>query len=373
MRKMKMIGIAAAAGVMLLLSGCSGQSVTYDPNASQNAAVSSQAAAAVPAATSAPAAPTAALTPTSTPTLTPAVTVTATPTVTAKPTPTMAPTITPIEITPTVNPDAGLKVIGEKAEGSSIFKARIKNATNFSIVWFSVKDNFTDYYPANELEEDDSISNNETRVLYYDASHALEKSAEKEEKAEYLLRFALKTPEEMKNKDEEGHYYIIHSIPFSDLDEMEICFNDSTAVPYLRYKSKKLGIQLSTETEETAIYEEQRGGSDSSSGQSSEDASEENSQEGSGQEGSSQEGSSQEENSQERSSQEDGSEGNDNQDDGSQEEEQTRDNNEDVPEDVVAFDDNTENGGEEEYIDYGANEDEIIYIDETYDNEDAVG
>ena len=360
--------LLAAAGTMLILSGCSGQSVTYDPNASQAApAASVQSAAPTEAATPELTQTPGALTPTATPTPVP-------PTAT----PTEAPVITPIEpieITPTINPDAGLKLIGEKKEGENVYKVRLKNATNFTIPWFSVKDNFTDYYPANNLGEEDSISKNETRIFYYDTTHGVRESAEREEKAEYLIRLALKTDEEMKDKEDEGHFYIIHNIPFSDLEEAEICFNEQTAVPYLKYKSKKTGAEVSTEAEETAIYNEERG-SDSSSEDSSdgnsEDSSDGNSEDS--QTGGNQEGTAQEETTQEGNTQE----GNAQEGDGNREEDYNEDN-EGIPDDVIEFDEDTGDTGEqddEEYIDYRTNDDEIIYYEETDDNTnhvDAVG
>lgn len=333
--------IAAALAAAAALAGCSAQSVTYDPGASSSEA-------ALPTATAAATtSPTAA--PTSAAADVPAVTATAAPTVTAAPTATPTPTIvpiTPIEITPTVNPDQGLKLIGEKAEGDSIFKARIVNKSNFTIPWFSLKDSFTDYYPKNMLETSGSgdIQKDEKRVLYFNASHGLKESAEREERAQYDIRLAFKTDEEMKDADSEGHYYVLHDIPFSDLEEFEICFNTDTSVPYIKYKSKKTGQEVSTEKAETALYEEDR---EENSGDTETDANR------------TENGTADTQTQTETQTQSDTQTDN---------QEENRENTETAEEEdtIVEIREDEEDGGdedEEEYIDYEDN-DEIIYYNE---------
>ena len=248
MRRESMIKtIPAVLAAALVLAGCSSQSVTYDAGAVSATETPIQTTeSVVSSAAEAPAA-----------TETPSVTATAAPTVTETPTvtpePTMSP-ITPIEVTKVPDPDEGLDILGEKAEGSSIFKVRLVNGTGRTITWISAKDNFTDYFPANLLPEDGSFDKEEKVVLYFDADHAMRESADREEKAEYEIRINLKTDEQMKDEDSEGIYRILHDVPFSDFDEAEICFDGD--VPYLKYTSKADKTEKSTLDMETERYEE---------------------------------------------------------------------------------------------------------------------
>ena len=249
-RKIRAI-VPAAAVAALILSGCSGQSVTYDAGqtgtSSPAAAAAASSEAALPIVTSSQPA----VTETPTPTATPIATPTAAPTLTPVATPTPE-TISPTLLTPTPDPDAGLKVLGTKAEGINIFKVRLKNATGMNVTYFGVKDNFTDYFPENMLKETGEIKNDERRLLYFDAAHALKESADREEKAAYEIRLGLKTDEEMKDAEDEGRFVILHDIPFQDFEEAEICFTED-GIAYLKYRSKITNKEMSTEEAEKKL------------------------------------------------------------------------------------------------------------------------
>ena len=375
-----MTGLAGACIAALVLSGCSSRSVTYDPSASRGAASSAAAVTetAVPT-------PTAAVTaePTEVPTKAPTASPTATPTPTPSPSPTATP-IAPIEVTPTVDPDLGLLILGTKAKGDSIYRTRLANETGFTIAWLSAKDSFTDYFPKNMLKEGTVIADGKAAALYFDAAHALKESADREEKAEYEIRFSIKTDEEMKDKDSEGHYYILHDVPFSDMEEAEIFFDKEGAYPYLVYKSKATGTIVSTRDSEMALYEKEDSGNSSSAsrddGADRSGARQDDGADRSGSEGSSGGSENSETGDAGRS------ENDQNGDDGSRDGDNSGSSNEsdggntgNETDDADGGEDDGANGGEDddvEIINYdNPDGDEIIYYDETYAENDghAVG
>ena len=272
-RKSELRAAVGAVMAALLLAGCSSQSVTYDASAVSKAETPL---------------PTETVTATPSPEITSApvseAAVTETPTETPSPEPTLTP-IAPIEVTETPDPDKGLALIGEKAEGENIYKVRLENKTGRTITWFSVRDSFTDNYPSNMLEEDGLIRNDEKRVLYYDASHGMSEAVERDEEAQYDIRINLQTDEELKDEEEEGIYLILHHVPFTEFAEAAIYYNGDVA--FLKYTPAAGGAEVSTEETEEDILaefeadqEEEESSDDSSSeedsGQSSDDAQEEN-------------------------------------------------------------------------------------------------
>lgn len=171
-----------------------------------------------------------------------------------------AATPVPVSLTPIVEAEDHLKMIGEKAEGESVFRIRLTNNTGESIVSFRVISDLAAYYGdesnyGNLLSEGDVFLDREERILYYDTYRDPSNDAEEKN---YNLRLTYA----------DGSEYEIAMVPFADMEEGSI--RAARRAPYLSYHSLASGKEAST-AEGVLLYE-----GEAASDESGEDLSEEN-------------------------------------------------------------------------------------------------
>ena len=77
-----------------------------------------------------------------------------------------------------------LKTIGEKTKGENVYKVTLTNSTGRTIKRFAIKTGTMDSFGENMLDEDDKFADEEKRVLYYDATTAIEENEEAQKDAE---------------------------------------------------------------------------------------------------------------------------------------------------------------------------------------------
>ena len=202
-----------AASIALVLTGCAAAKL---PGVGNSTPIPTQT-------------PTPVITQTPTPTPTPIAIIMATPPA-AKATP------IPVSLTPIAQADDHLKTIGTKQEGENVYKVKLINSTSKGIVEVRMISMYTyedeEYsYSRNLLTEGDVFADKEERILYYDTSYTATNEAG-ERHYHLLLGF------------EDGSVYTLTDVPFTDIVEAVIYYEDDVA--YLVYLSQSSGQQVST-------------------------------------------------------------------------------------------------------------------------------
>lgn len=154
-----------------------------------------------------------------------------------------------------------LELIGTESEDA--YKVELKNSTGKNITGVSVKLTEETEYPANMLETGDVFEADESRYLYYaapDAEDAVEGTAEDTEAED--TDAAAEGEENADAKVVTQGYDIqltfedsttaeLHSFPFEDIEEGEICFSDEVA--YVSYTSVSTEDKVETKEAELNI------------------------------------------------------------------------------------------------------------------------
>ncbi|MBR5683340.1 MAG: hypothetical protein IKW96_08730 [Ruminococcus sp.] len=137
-----------------------------------------------------------------------------------------------------------MKLIGDKATGSSVFTITVDNKTGKSIKGFSVKSGSEEKFPSNMLQENDPFIKNERRMLYYvpvnSEGYAIGNS-DAIANEEYLIKIDF--------SDDKSA--ILHQFPFGDLEGCELLLDKEVA--YIEYTSKLSDQKVSTKEAENMI------------------------------------------------------------------------------------------------------------------------
>lgn len=122
---------------------------------------------------------------------------------------------------------------------------KLTNSTAKNIIGISVKSSDEAEYPANMLKEADVFEDKESRLLCYTAPKAAEaptdaKATDKVLEPAYDIQLTF----------EDGTTAVLHSFPFGDVEEGEICMED---VAYLKYTSVASKEKVDTKGAEQAV------------------------------------------------------------------------------------------------------------------------
>ncbi len=130
--------------------------------------------------------------------------------------------------------EAALQVIG--TESSDAYKVLLTNHTGDAIIGFSVKASTENEFPANMMEADTKIGNDEKVCLYY--------APPETEAAESSSGKMLRTTYEFSVTNENGREIRMPGLIFDDIEEAELCFEDE--VGFIRYVSVDSGEEITT-------------------------------------------------------------------------------------------------------------------------------
>ena len=137
-----------------------------------------------------------------------------------------------------------MKLIGDKATGSSVFIITVDNKTGKSIKGFSVKTGSEEKFPSNMLQDNDPFIKNERRKLYYvpvnSEGYAIGNS-DAIANEEYIIKIDF--------SDDKSA--VLHQFPFGDLDSCELHLDKEVA--YIEYTSKLSDQKVSTKEAENMI------------------------------------------------------------------------------------------------------------------------
>ena len=136
-----------------------------------------------------------------------------------------------------------LEVIG--VEKDSEFQVKLTNSTAKNITGVSVKSSDEAEYPANMLKESDVFEDKESRLLCYTAPKAAEAPADAK-----ATDKVLEPAYDIQLTFEDGTTAVLHSFPFGDVEEGEICMED---VVYLKYTSVASKEKVDTKGAEQAV------------------------------------------------------------------------------------------------------------------------
>lgn len=136
-----------------------------------------------------------------------------------------------------------LEVIG--VEKDSEFQVKLTNSTTKNVTGVSVKSSDEAEYPANMLKESDVFKDKESRLLCYTAPKAAETPADAK-----ATDKVLEPAYDIQLTFEDGTTAVLHSFPFGDIEEGEICMED---VAYLKYTSVASKEKVDTKGAEQAV------------------------------------------------------------------------------------------------------------------------
>ena len=141
----------------------------------------------------------------------------------------------------TTSSDKEYKLIGKKAEGSSVFVLDLENKTGNDIISFQVKAESEKDYPANMLDEKDPFLKNEKRKLYYvptKVSDIVYEDSDKVSSLQYSIKLVFADKKEV----------VLHNFPFGSLDSAEIFLEKN--IGYIKYTSKLTNEKVDTKEAE---------------------------------------------------------------------------------------------------------------------------
>ena len=138
------------------------------------------------------------------------------------------------------------EAIGEKTTGDNVYKVTLINNTQRIITGVTVKDLTESEYPANMLKDGDVFQPNEKRDLYFDATESVKKTEELNSDSSYSDEEKVEPDYTLKVTFDAGKSYELHSFPFGDISEGQLCYDEQEDVCYLTYTSLKSGERVST-------------------------------------------------------------------------------------------------------------------------------
>ena len=142
-----------------------------------------------------------------------------------------------------------LALIGTKAKGKYVYKLEAKNESGKNITSFTIYDSGTNTTTANLLKANDAYKNNEKRELYYDAAQAIKKASansDKELNPDYAINIIF----------DDQSTAVLHNIPFDDMKDMQIKYDQKNTLYYITYNSKNNKETQSTDQAEVSLKEE---------------------------------------------------------------------------------------------------------------------
>ena len=138
------------------------------------------------------------------------------------------------------------EAIGEKTTGDNVYKVTLINNTQRIITGVTVKDLTESEYPANMRKDGDVFQPNEKRDLYFDATESVKKTEELNRDSSYSDEEKVEPDYTLKVTFDAGKSYELHSFPFGDISEGQLCYDEQEDVCYLTYTSLKSGERVST-------------------------------------------------------------------------------------------------------------------------------
>ena len=142
-----------------------------------------------------------------------------------------------------------LALIGTKAKGKYVYKLEAKNESGKNITSFTIYDSGTNTTTANLLKANDAYKNNEKRELYYDAAQAIKKASansDKELNPDYAINIIF----------DDQSTAVLHNIPFDDMKDMQIKYDQKNTLYYITYQSKNNKKTQSTDETEVNLKEQ---------------------------------------------------------------------------------------------------------------------
>ena len=142
-----------------------------------------------------------------------------------------------------------LALIGTKAKGKYIYRLEAKNESGKNITSFTIYDSGTNTTTENLLKANDAYKNNEKRELYYDAAQAIKKASansDKELNPDYAISITF----------DDQSTAVLHNIPFDDMKDMQIKYDQKNTLYYITYNSKNNKETQSTDQAEVSLKEE---------------------------------------------------------------------------------------------------------------------
>ena len=142
-----------------------------------------------------------------------------------------------------------LALIGTKAKGKYIYRLEAKNESGKNITSFTIYDSGTNTTTENLLKANDAYKNNEKRELYYDAAQAIKKASansDKELNPDYAINITF----------DDQSTAVLHNIPFDDMKDMQIKYDQKNTLYYITYQSKNNKETQSTDQAEISLKEE---------------------------------------------------------------------------------------------------------------------
>lgn len=142
--------------------------------------------------------------------------------------------------------EESLLTIGVAAEGEDVFAVVIKNDTGADITALSVKDSFQQAFPESLISEGDVFEAGEERILFYDATAAIESARENgDDEPAFDMSVTLA----------DGRTAVMHDFPFDDMENGDIRCEDGVA--FVVYRSISEEREISTLDAELALLEPQ--------------------------------------------------------------------------------------------------------------------
>ncbi len=142
-----------------------------------------------------------------------------------------------------------LALIGTKAKGKYVYKLEAKNESGKNITSLTIYDSGTNTTTENLLKANDAYKNNEKRELYYDAAQAIKKASansDKELNPDYAINITF----------DDQSTAVLHNIPFDDMKDMQIKYDQKNTLYYITYNSKNNKETQSTDQAEVSLKEE---------------------------------------------------------------------------------------------------------------------
>ena len=136
-----------------------------------------------------------------------------------------------------------------QSSGKYVYKLEAKNESGKNITSFTIYDSGTNTTTENLLKANDAYKNNEKRELYYDAAQAIKKASansDKELNPDYAINITF----------DDQSTAVLHNIPFDDMKDMQIKYDQKNTLYYITYKSKNNKETQSTDQAEISLKEE---------------------------------------------------------------------------------------------------------------------
>lgn len=138
------------------------------------------------------------------------------------------------------------KTIGQEKEGG--FSVKLKNSTGKDIIGVAVKLVENEQFPENMLASDDVFSANEERILFYEHNgNNTEETQQESNENDKLLTQGY----DVQLTFSDGSTKVLHSFPFEDIKEGELCFEDEVA--FLKYTNLSAKENVDTKNAELAV------------------------------------------------------------------------------------------------------------------------